>query len=287
MVNRRDINRTATVQTIALSLSRVWGSFMSSFRALILVGTVAALSACSKGFKITTDGNNDITGSTSLTTEGTGSPMSATPPSMSGNSVGQPEATPPPMTNNPPSMSPPAVSTPTSNPNNPQLPSNPPSMENSGSSGSSGSTISSGNSSNGVVECELVSSSVKVSESSGIIVASHSNSSQDRICMSVTACMEIVNKYAADHDCTLNKGPATTPNSGKQCTDVFPGSNGTCKNAVVLSDDDVSGLLQSMGSDVSDDHANNDGGHNGKCDHKGSSGGSSGSGGSVNGQPAQ
>ncbi len=99
----------------------------------------------------------------------------------------------------------------------------------------------------GFVECELISPNTKVilaDQMSG----SPSNSSSTRICMSEYACLNLVNDYAVTHDCSLAAGAATSPSSnGVQCTKIFPGSKGTCKNAKALSDSDVSALLAKLG----------------------------------------
>ena len=97
-----------------------------------------------------------------------------------------------------------------------------------------------------LVECELNSSSDKVVLAESIAIGS--NAQLNRICMSENACLNLVNEYAVSHDCSLTPGAATSPSSnGVQCTKVFPGSKGTCKNAKVLSDADVSALLAKLG----------------------------------------
>jgi len=97
-----------------------------------------------------------------------------------------------------------------------------------------------------VVECELSSSKNKVVLSGSVAIGS--NAQVSRICMSENACLNLVNEYAVSHDCSLAAGAATSPSSnGVQCTKVFPGSKGTCKNAKILSDADVSALLVKLG----------------------------------------
>jgi len=73
-----------------------------------------------------------------------------------------------------------------------------------------------------------------------------SNKRKTRLCMSEGACLIVVNFYASARDCTLTPGAATTPDSNAQCTAVFPGSRGTCKNATVLSDQDIATILVEM-----------------------------------------
>jgi hypothetical protein len=117
--------------------------------------------------------------------------------------------------------------------------------------GNGGSHVNSGSDddssqSGSLVECELSSSKNKVVLSDSVTIGSNAQTS--RICMSENACLNLVNEYAASHDCSLAPGAATSPSSnGVQCTKVFPGSKGTCKNAKVLSDADVSALLVKLG----------------------------------------
>lgn len=97
-----------------------------------------------------------------------------------------------------------------------------------------------------LVECELSNSSKKVVLAGSLSVGS--NAQVSRICMSENACLNLVNEYAVSHDCSLAAGAATSPSSnGVQCTKVFPGSKGTCKNSKGLSDDEVSALLVKLG----------------------------------------
>ena len=95
-----------------------------------------------------------------------------------------------------------------------------------------------------LVECEMISPSTKVILDFDLVV-DHSNSSATRVCMSSNACLNIINAYAAQHDCSLSLGAATS-SSQSQCTKIFPGSKGTCHNAAVVSDDQVNSILQNM-----------------------------------------
>jgi hypothetical protein len=96
--------------------------------------------------------------------------------------------------------------------------------------------------SSSVVECDMASSSDKITVSSGKFVVSHSNAASDRVCMSPHACLEIINAFANAHSGSLD---SSQPSSGShhQCTDPFPGSQGTCNNATVLSDSQVAAIL--------------------------------------------
>ncbi|WP_413587097.1 hypothetical protein [Bdellovibrio sp. HCB274] len=101
--------------------------------------------------------------------------------------------------------------------------------------------------SEGLVECEINHPNAKVTLMESLMPGSNAQSS--RICMSKHACLELINEYAVQRDCTLNPGAATSPSSnGIQCTKIFPGSKGTCHNAQVLSDSQVEGLLVVLGS---------------------------------------
>jgi hypothetical protein len=98
-----------------------------------------------------------------------------------------------------------------------------------------------------LVECELGGASQKIASKDTLIVAQHSNATSDRICMSENACLNLINSYVAQRDCALVKGAPTTASSPDQCTSIFPGSRGTCKQATVLSDTDIAALLITMG----------------------------------------
>ncbi|WP_413578138.1 hypothetical protein ACLVWU_06305 [Bdellovibrio sp. HCB290] len=99
--------------------------------------------------------------------------------------------------------------------------------------------------SKGLVECEINHPNAKVTLMESLMPGSNAQAS--RICMSEHACLEVINEYAVQHDCSLNPGPATSPSSnGIQCTKIFPGSKGTCHNAQVLSDKQVADLLAKL-----------------------------------------
>jgi hypothetical protein len=97
-----------------------------------------------------------------------------------------------------------------------------------------------------VVECGLGEACMKV-VLTGKLLGEPSNSSSSRVCMSKNACLNLINAYAVTHTCTLDAGAATTPKGSGQCTQVFPGSEGTCNNATVLSDAQVNALLATLG----------------------------------------
>jgi hypothetical protein len=98
-----------------------------------------------------------------------------------------------------------------------------------------------------VVECEMVSPNAKIilGQTSKLLELG-SNSSATRVCMSERACLKLINSYAAGRKCSLSLH-ACSSNSQTQCTKIFPGSQGTCKNAKVLSDAEVAKLLEKMG----------------------------------------
>jgi hypothetical protein len=66
--------------------------------------------------------------------------------------------------------------------------------------------------------------------------------------MSENACLKLINAYAVQHDCSLDLGQGAAANLQAQCTEIFPGSKGTCHNAAVLTDEQVSNLLTKMSS---------------------------------------
>ncbi len=74
---------------------------------------------------------------------------------------------------------------------------------------------------------------------------SHSNSSESRLCMSEQACLNLVNAYATRRNCELKSGHETSNSSG-DCTHIFQGSKGTCKNAHIAKDDEVKEILEKM-----------------------------------------
>ncbi len=96
---------------------------------------------------------------------------------------------------------------------------------------------------NDLIECELGAPNMKITFSQDLEVGS--NAAQSRVCMSEHACLNIINAYAAARDCQMSLGPATKA-SHRDCTEVFPGSKGTCHNAQSVSDDQVIDLLNKM-----------------------------------------
>jgi hypothetical protein len=122
--------------------------------------------------------------------------------------------------------------TPPKNPNDPEPP---------GNLGKNSQNASSSN----LVECELGSPNLKI-KLSLTLNAQHSNDQATRVCMSENACLNIINEYAASHSDSMAMGAETSPGSTNQSTHVFPGSKGTCKNAQVLSDDQIVAILAEM-----------------------------------------
>ncbi|MEQ1877650.1 MAG: hypothetical protein ABL958_13480 [Bdellovibrionia bacterium] len=98
----------------------------------------------------------------------------------------------------------------------------------------------------GLVECQLASPSQKVVLSETF--QQGSNTRRTRVCMSENACLVLLNAYTAERGCSLSKGAATTPGATAQCTEIFPGSKGTCKNAAVVTDEGLSAILTTMGA---------------------------------------
>jgi hypothetical protein len=97
-----------------------------------------------------------------------------------------------------------------------------------------------------LVECELGAPNVKI-VLKGQLVGDASNSVATRVCMSSQACLSLVNAYAAARNCSLAVGaPVAASPAGAICTQVFPGSNGTCNNAAVLSDSEIQAILAKM-----------------------------------------
>ncbi len=99
-----------------------------------------------------------------------------------------------------------------------------------------------------LVECDL-GANAKVVFNPGTtktLADGSSNAVGTRVCMSKHACLDLVNAYAQSHNCTLAVGAATSPNNTTSCTQVFPGSEGVCNNAQILSDDAVESILTSM-----------------------------------------
>lgn len=96
-----------------------------------------------------------------------------------------------------------------------------------------------------LVECDLGGPNSKVILSGNL--KKGSNASSTRVCMSENACLTIINAFAAQRDCSLAQtaGASNSPTS-EQCTQIFPGSRGTCKNASKLADDQVAAILKNM-----------------------------------------
>lgn len=97
-----------------------------------------------------------------------------------------------------------------------------------------------------LVECELGSPSLKI-KLNQTFPAEHSNDQSTRVCMTENACLVLMNTYAADRECSMALGAATSSGSTAQCTKIFPGSKGTCHNAASLSDEAISKILVDMG----------------------------------------
>jgi len=96
-----------------------------------------------------------------------------------------------------------------------------------------------------LVECQLGSPNAKIILNLNFVTGS--NDSATRICMSKNACLSLFNTYAAERGCSLSSGPATAAApAGTQCTEIFPGSKGTCHNAKALTDAQVTSMLQEM-----------------------------------------
>lgn len=92
-----------------------------------------------------------------------------------------------------------------------------------------------------LVECEMLSSKNKIVLADSLKIGS--NAIVSRICMSEHACLKLMNDFAAARDCSLDLAKSELSNSQKQCTRIFPGSRGTCKNAQVISDEELTVLL--------------------------------------------
>jgi hypothetical protein len=111
--------------------------------------------------------------------------------------------------------------------------------------------LTAGTTEENLVECDLGRPNTKVILSKTL--KSGSNSSSTRVCMSENACLKIVNAYAEKHDCSIakNSGSGSSGSSGshqknEQCTAIFPGSRGTCKNATKVTDLEIAAILKSM-----------------------------------------
>jgi len=95
-----------------------------------------------------------------------------------------------------------------------------------------------------LVECDLGRPNSKVILSG--ILKKGSNASSTRVCMSEHACLQIVNAFAAKRDCSLLQTAGASNSQNDQCTQIFPGSRGTCKNAAKVSDDEIASILKNM-----------------------------------------
>lgn len=173
--------------------------------------------------------------------DGTYTPPSSSSPSSSTPSTGTPSDSNP----QPSVVGGPSDSNPNSNANQPPTAGGPSSSAPSSNSGTVGDAPDSSQTTADLVECDMGTPSYKVILEGGLL-SDHSNASSTRICMSETACLSIINAYAAARNCTLASGAATTPSATGQCTEIFPGSKGTCHNAQVLTDGDVANLLLTL-----------------------------------------
>ena len=98
-----------------------------------------------------------------------------------------------------------------------------------------------------LVECELGSSKNKIILSTSLVVGS--NAQVTRLCMSENACLKLVNAYAEARNCSISTGApmnSAMNSAAGSCTAIFPGSKGTCKNANVISDDQIVKILSAM-----------------------------------------
>ncbi|MBS1970798.1 MAG: hypothetical protein JSU04_10845 [Bdellovibrionales bacterium] len=99
----------------------------------------------------------------------------------------------------------------------------------------------------GLVECQMLHPNKKVVLSYELFVQ-HGNSTSVRVCMSENACLKLINAFAVQHSCSLDaSAPMAQADAGRQCTEIFPGSKGTCHNASIVTDAQVSELLKKMG----------------------------------------
>lgn len=93
------------------------------------------------------------------------------------------------------------------------------------------------------IECHIPSNQKFVTL--GKIFDSGSNSVNSRVCMSEEACLTLVNSYLAARDCQFD-GLKGSGGSDRQCTQVFPGSKGTCRNAVLVDDQKIVQIIAEM-----------------------------------------
>ncbi len=113
-------------------------------------------------------------------------------------------------------------------------------------SGGKGKT-SDGAAASGLVECQMLHPNKKIVLGYDLYVQP-GNSSSVRVCMSENACLKLINAFAVQHSCSLDvSAPMAQADAGRQCTEIFPGSKGTCQNASIVTDAQVSELLKKMG----------------------------------------
>ncbi len=95
------------------------------------------------------------------------------------------------------------------------------------------------------IEC-LVGNNLKVSLSNDL-EETHANGKKSRLCMSENACLNLINAYAGVRRCKLSTGAASSNATG-HCTEIFPGSKGTCHgdDTRIVSDEDVTNILEKM-----------------------------------------
>jgi hypothetical protein len=104
-----------------------------------------------------------------------------------------------------------------------------------------------GSDTSGLVECQMLHPNQKVVLSYELFVQ-HGNSTSVRVCMSENACLKLINAFAVQHSCSLDaSAPAAQADANRQCTEIFPGSKGTCHNAAIVTDAQVTELLKKMG----------------------------------------
>lgn len=96
-----------------------------------------------------------------------------------------------------------------------------------------------------LIECEIMGANAKVVLGKSKLLEIGSNASATRVCMTENACLKMVNSYAAGHGGSLALGEAKAANES-QVAKIFPGSKGTCKNALPLTDATVQKLLAAM-----------------------------------------
>lgn len=97
-----------------------------------------------------------------------------------------------------------------------------------------------------LVECQMLHPNKKVVLAYELLVQ-HGNNSSVRVCMSTNACLKLINEFAVQHSCSLDaSAPMAQADAQRQCTEIFPGSKGTCHNATIVSDEQVSELLKKL-----------------------------------------